>query len=877
MCYRSPSSDLRGGKKSNVSISRPTYPPRFPVTMVLDVRVTPVYGARSDDHALCTLLSIDGLNLLLDCGWNSSFDVSSLGSLPEIAPTVHAVLLSHPDINHLGALPYAISKLGLDAPVFATLPVWRMGQLFLQDAFVSHDADKPFEAFTMDEVSSTFRYAMNPNESSMFTLLKYQQLHPIDDLPNGAGVSIMPHRAGHMVGGAVWHITKGTESIVYATHVNHRKERHLNATTLPSFSRPGHLLVSAINACTRLSEGSGNKDGLITTVTKAVQRGGNVLIPIDAAGRVVELAVELETAWERDEPLREASLYVAHPFATKTFVFARSMIEWMSDEVVRRFDVSRDNLFIFKHVKTVSCLDEILSSSRPCVVLATPPAMDVGFSRTLFATWASDQRNIIVLPGRPEPNSLYSKLYEHANRDPGAHENGNSDGHSENETAPGPSSDKKLKLQLKIGKKVVLEGEELQQWRTAERTRKRIEAENKRREKEEEAARGKAEEEARTVEMLSNAMAVEPVPVNDEKESMPDVDMTIETGPQEEHSESKEEVLDDEITKHLFELGVLKRSRPGLRFEFVPKPRVEWDDYGQMVESKRFIIGEDPGEGGIFEEAEREATESIRKNAKPRREEVEDEIVPTKYVTDEMEIEVNCDLVAIDCSGLSDGDSLKRMLKEVEARHVTVTGGTEEETLNLAEYVRKMMGITRSAENEVSTPKVMESVEVRSEMSVYQVSLDDRLVETVEWEPVGMARMGFVKGKVLDAVDENGFVVASLPDEREHLNTDPVMEEDSETELEAEVESDSRCPSRVAGHGTYFVGTMMVNKLKEKLEHKGLKVEFAGGALCVENSKTGAIVMVKKVAGQHVILEGSLCEEYLMVRDVLYNELVIPQ
>lgn len=842
--------------------------------MVLNVRVTPIYGAQSDNHALCTFLSIDGLNILLDCGWNSSFDKSSLGILPQLAPTVHAVLLSHPDIAHLGALPYAISKLGLNAPIFATLPVWRMGHLFLQDAYVSHDADKPFDAFTLDEISSTFRYAMNPNEPCMFNLLKYQQHHPIDSLPNGTGVSIMPHRAGHMVGGALWHITKGTESIVYATHVNHRKERHLNATTLPSFSRPGHLIVSAINACTRTSEGGGNKDALVPTITRAVERGGNVLIPIDAAGRVVELAVELETAWEHDESLRAASLYVAHPSSLKTFVFARSMIEWMSDEVVKRFDVSRDNLFIFKHVKTISSLDEVLDSPRPCVVLATPPAMDVGFSRNLFATWASDRRNVIILPGRPEPRSLYAQLYEHARKKPVEKDNRKSDDQKGDESNVTADVDEKLRLHLKFGKKVSLEGEELDQWRDAERSRKRIEADKKRREQEQEAARAKAEAEAKMKETASNPMSIEPNLSSGGEEPKKDIDMVDVDVLKEESFGAKEKAEDDEILRHMYEIGVLKRRRPGLQFKFVPKSRMEWNDYGQVVDSKRFIIGEDPGEGGIFEEAERKATESIRKNAKPRREEVEDEVVPTKYVTEEKEVEVVCELVIIDWSGLSDGDSLKRMLKEVEARYVTVTSGTEEETLNLADYVRKMMGITRTTENGVSTPKNSESIEIRSEMSVYQVSLDDRLVETVEWEPVGMARMGFVNGKVLDAVDENGFVVASLANEKGPGDVGAGAEADTEAEIEMEVED---CPNGLSGHGTYFVGTMMVNKLKEKIEQKGLKVEFAGGALCVENSKTGAIVLVKKVAGQHVILEGSLCEEYLTVRDVLYNELVIPQ
>lgn len=47
------------------------------------------------------------------------------------------MLISHPDTDHLGGLPHAIAKLGLEAKVFATLPVVKMGQMFLYDHCLS--------------------------------------------------------------------------------------------------------------------------------------------------------------------------------------------------------------------------------------------------------------------------------------------------------------------------------------------------------------------------------------------------------------------------------------------------------------------------------------------------------------------------------------------------------------------------------------------------------------------------------------------------------------------------------------------------------------------------------------------------------------------
>lgn len=50
---------------------------------------------------------------------------------------IDAVLISHPDTAHCGALPYLVGKAGLAAPVYATLPVVKMGTMAMYDHFQS--------------------------------------------------------------------------------------------------------------------------------------------------------------------------------------------------------------------------------------------------------------------------------------------------------------------------------------------------------------------------------------------------------------------------------------------------------------------------------------------------------------------------------------------------------------------------------------------------------------------------------------------------------------------------------------------------------------------------------------------------------------------
>jgi cleavage and polyadenylation specificity factor subunit 2 len=83
---------------------------------------------------------------------------------------IDAVLLSYPDVSHLGALPYVVGKLGLQCPIYCTVPVYKMGQMFLYDLYQARHNVEEFDLFTLDEVDRTF---------DMMTQLKYNQSVPL--------------------------------------------------------------------------------------------------------------------------------------------------------------------------------------------------------------------------------------------------------------------------------------------------------------------------------------------------------------------------------------------------------------------------------------------------------------------------------------------------------------------------------------------------------------------------------------------------------------------------------------------------------------------------------------------------------------------------
>ena len=57
---------------------------------------------------------------------------------------------------HLGALPYLVGKLGLKCPIYATIPVYKMGQMFMYDLYQSRHNCEEFDLFTLDDVDAAF-------------------------------------------------------------------------------------------------------------------------------------------------------------------------------------------------------------------------------------------------------------------------------------------------------------------------------------------------------------------------------------------------------------------------------------------------------------------------------------------------------------------------------------------------------------------------------------------------------------------------------------------------------------------------------------------------------------------------------------------------
>ncbi|OSX68304.1 hypothetical protein BU14_3046s0001, partial [Porphyra umbilicalis] len=346
-----------------------------------------------------------------------------LTTLRAVAPTVNAVLLSSSACRHLGALAAVAPSLPPATKVYATLPTWRLGQMTLYDV---HDGlvrrTPPPHAYDLDGVDGTFE--------SRFVTLKYQQAVRLAE-----GVTVTPYAAGRVLGGTVWSVRVDSEEVVYAPVFNHRRERLLNPSALGTLSRPSTLIVGAGSqpatpsaAAVAAAAAAGcrppappyvpppvSSAGVVELAVATLRRGGDVLLPTDTAGRVLELAAALDDAWASSGGALSAfPVAILHCVAYNTVELAKSMIEWAADAVVDRFDNARQNVFAFAHVTAVHDRRDVDALRSPKVILATSDSLQSGHARALLLELAGSERNAVILTSPPVAGSIAASLVAEA-------------------------------------------------------------------------------------------------------------------------------------------------------------------------------------------------------------------------------------------------------------------------------------------------------------------------------------------------------------------------------------------------------------------------------------------------------------------------------
>jgi Cft2 family RNA processing exonuclease len=382
--------------------------PVQPVDMANQVRVSPLWGASSGQQgdALCSLLELDSARILLDCGIPSSeAEIEAISDKVEslnASGGIDAVLLSHADVQHMGALPILFKKLEQkDVMVVCTLPVLKMGHLVLYDLQRNRAMEGGDSIFDLDDVDNALENVVT---------VKYNQVFALSPT-----VTVCARTCGRTIGSSAWNVTSPAGDILYAMDISLVKDTMLNGLKLSDIPTQPQLMI--VENTTKLQNnirknskrsrmkqrGLSGDDGkfpmtdLIKEVMSTIRNDGNVLIPCDTAGRTLNLLHALGSHWEKENLFAYQLVFLSH-MSENIMDFARSQLEWMSDTLTNDFFRGKENPFLLPMIITVSSINEMDKKVKPGpkVVLATDASLSSGLSKQLLLRWGGDPRSKVI-------------------------------------------------------------------------------------------------------------------------------------------------------------------------------------------------------------------------------------------------------------------------------------------------------------------------------------------------------------------------------------------------------------------------------------------------------------------------------------------------
>lgn len=334
---------------------------------------------------------------MFDCGMHMGYsderrfpDFSYLSQTGDFDSVLDCVLVTHFHLDHCGALPYFVETCGYNGPVYMTHPTRAICPILLEDyRKIVTEKRQTANFFTSDDIRGCMKKVTPINlHESVFL---------------GPDCKIKAYYAGHVLGAVMFHVRVGSESVVYTGDYNMTPDRHLGAAWIDRV-KPDVLITETTYGTTLRGSRRARERDFLRRVHECVEKGGKVLIPAFALGRVQELCILVEMYWERMN--LQVPVYFSAGLTERANRFYRLYINWTNQKIKKTF-VER-NMFEFKHIKPLE--RRLVDADGPMVIFASPGMLHSGTSLEIFKKLAPDEKNMVVIPGYCVAGTVGAKI-----------------------------------------------------------------------------------------------------------------------------------------------------------------------------------------------------------------------------------------------------------------------------------------------------------------------------------------------------------------------------------------------------------------------------------------------------------------------------------
>jgi metallo-beta-lactamase family protein len=372
------------------------------------------------------LLERDGKRLLIDCGLFQGLKElreRNWKDLPVEPATIDAVVLTHAHIDHCGYLPRLVGQ-GFRGRIFCTPGTMDLCGVVLPDAAKLSEED----ARDANRGGYTRHSPALPllTEADAYRALSQLQpvgfSRPMDPLGPNSGVQIEFVNAGHLLGSAYVRITmagpngppsprlrRGLAEARRAEAGGARRQRILFGGDLGRYNRPilpdpsprppSEVLLVESTYGDRTHPAEDHGERLASIVRETHERGGKLVIPSFAIGRVEEILYWLKRL-ERERRIPTLPVYLDSPMAIAALQFyANRGSELDADSRPGRGQLGA---FFTERLVTVASgrqSEALVRSTQPAIIISSSGMATGGRVLHHLKATLPDKRNTVLFVG----------------------------------------------------------------------------------------------------------------------------------------------------------------------------------------------------------------------------------------------------------------------------------------------------------------------------------------------------------------------------------------------------------------------------------------------------------------------------------------------
>lgn len=374
-------------------------------------------GATHEVTGSCTLLELNNKYYLVDCGMEQGTDIFQNISLPVPPNQIEAVFLTHAHIDHSGMLP-KLYKDGFKGTIYATDVTCDLCNIMLRDSAHIQESEARWRSKKAERAGFTTITPVYDTDDALGAISLFRRCEYGEMIYPAEGITIRFTDIGHLLGSAcieIWLSENNVnKKIVFSGDVGNTNQRIIRD---PQNVEETDYLVIESTYGNRLhsADRSNVVSELAGYIQRALDRGGNVIIPSFAIGRTQEMLYAIREIKQNNmvKGHENFPVYVDSPLAAEATAIFMQCNPVCFDEETLTLIKQGINPIWFDDIRMSMSSDEskqINFNNEPKVIISASGMCEAGRIRHHLKHNLWRENSIILFVGYQAEGSLGRRL-----------------------------------------------------------------------------------------------------------------------------------------------------------------------------------------------------------------------------------------------------------------------------------------------------------------------------------------------------------------------------------------------------------------------------------------------------------------------------------